>query len=132
VGIFLFTVLIFAIFQKQLKFVTFDADSASAHGINSRLWLLIFYIIVGMGISLTTRFVGDVFTFAFLIIPSSVGLLISKRVSHVFLIAVLVGAIIPPMSIFLAFKFDFSSGPAAVVTSFVLFLVVYGYKKIRD
>lgn len=130
-GIFLFTLAIFTIFQKQLKFVTFDADSASAHGINSRLWLLIFYIIVGMGISLTTRFVGDVFTFAYLIIPSSIGLLISKRVSHVFLIAVLVGAIIPPVSIFLAFKFDFSSGPAAVVTSFVLFLVVYSYKKMR-
>jgi zinc transport system permease protein len=131
-GIFLFTLIIFTVFQKQLKFVTFDADSASAHGINSRLWLLIFYIIVGMGISLTTRFVGDVFTFAYLIIPSSIGLLISKRVSHVFLIAILVGGIIPPVSIFLAFKFDFSSGPAAVITSFVLFLIVYNYKKLRS
>ena len=130
-GIFLFTSIIFIIFQKQLKFVTFDADSASAHGINSRLWLLIFYIVVGMGISLTTRFVGDVFTFSYLIIPASIGLLISKRVSHVFLIAVLVGAVIPPISIFLAFKFDFSSGPAAVVTSFVLFLIVFVYKKIK-
>jgi len=130
-GIFLFTVIIFTVFQKQLKFVTFDADSASAHGINSRFWLLIFYIVVGMGISLTTRFVGDVFTFSYLIIPSSIGLLVSKRVSQVFFIAVLVGAVIPPISIFLAFKFDFSSGPAAVITSFVLFLIVYGYKKIK-
>jgi zinc transport system permease protein len=130
-GIFLFTLLVFTIFQKQLKFVTFDADSASAHGINSRLWLLFFYIVVGMGISLTTRFVGDVFTFAFLIIPSSIGFLLSKKVAHVFLIAVIVGAVIPPVSIFLAFKLDFSSGPAAVITSFVLFLIIYGYKKIR-
>lgn len=131
-GIFLFILIVFTVFQKQLKFVTFDADSASAHGINSRLWLLFFYIVVGMGISLTTRFVGDVFTFAFLIIPSSIGLLLSKKVSHVFLIAVIVGAAIPPVSIFLAFQFDFSSGPAAVITSFVLFLIVYGYKKIKD
>jgi len=130
-GIFLFTLLIFTIFQKQLKFVTFDAESASAHGINSRLWLLLFYIVVGMGISLTTRFVGDVFTFAYLIIPASIGLLVSKKVSHVFLIAVIAGGIIPPISIFLAFKYDFSSGPAAVVTMFILFLLVYGYKKLR-
>ena len=131
-GIFLFTLIVFTVFQKQLKFVTFDAESASAHGINSRLWLLLFYIVVGMGISLTTRFVGDVFTFAYLIIPSSVGLLVSKKVIQVFMIAVIVGAVIPPISIFLAFKFDFSSGPAAVVTLFILFLILYGYKKLRS
>ncbi len=130
-GIFIFTFGVFTIFQKQLKFVTFDPDSASAHGINSHLWLLIFYIVVGMGISLTTRFVGDVFTFAYLIIPSSIGILISKKVWQVFFIAVIVGAIIPPVSIFLAFKYDFSSGPAAVITSFILFLIVYFLKKIK-
>lgn len=106
-------------------------ESASAHGINSRLWLLIFYIVVGMGISLTTRFVGDVFTFAYLIIPSSIGILLAKKAWQVFLIAVMVGSIIPPISIFLAFKYDFSSGPAAVVSSFILFLIVYLFVKIK-
>ena len=130
-GIFIFTMGVFVIFQKQLKFVTFDPDSASAHGINSRLWLLIFYIVVGMGISLTTRFVGDVFTFAYLIIPSSIGILLSRKVWQVFLIAVFVGAVIPPVSIFLAFKYDFSSGPAAVVTAFVLFMIIYIVQKLR-
>ncbi len=130
-GIFIFTMGIFLIFQKQLKFVTFDPESATAHGINSRLWLLIFYIVVGMGISLTTRFVGDVFTFAYLIIPSSIGILLARKVWQVFLIAVLVGAIIPPVSIFIAFKYDFSSGPAAVVCSFILFIIVYSVKKLK-
>ena len=132
VGIFLFTLFIFSIFQKQLKFVTFDAESASAHGINSRLWLLLFYIVVGMGISLTTRFVGDVFTFAYLIIPASIGLLLSKKVIQVFLISLIVGAIIPPISIFLAFKYDFSSGPTAVVVAFILFIAVYLIKKMKS
>lgn len=122
---------IFLLFQKQLKFVTFDAESASAHGINAKAWLLIFYLVVGTGISLTTRFVGDVFAFAFLIIPSSIGILISKKVKNVFIIAILVGALVPPISIYLAFKYDFSSGPTAVVVAFVLFLTVYLIKKLR-
>ncbi|NJD21862.1 MAG: metal ABC transporter permease [Melioribacter sp.] len=126
-----FTISVFAVFRKQLRFVTFDAESASAHGINSKVWLLIFYIVVGTGISLTTRFVGDVFAFAYLIIPSSIGILLSKKVKNVFLIAVLVGAIIPPISIYFAFKFDFSSGPTAVVTAFILFLIVFLIKKLR-
>jgi zinc transport system permease protein len=130
-GIFLFTLIIFTVFQKQLKFVTFDAESASAHGINSRLWLLFFYIVVGMGISLTTRFVGDVFTFAYLIIPASIGLLVAKKVSNVFLIAVIVGGIIPPLSIFLAFKMDVSSGPTAVVIAFIIFIITFFIKKLK-
>ncbi len=122
--------LIFGLFNKQLKFVTFDAETASAHGINSRFWLLFFYITVGIGISLTTRFVGDVFTFAYLIIPSSIGIMVAKKVSNVFLIAVILGAVIPPVSIFLAFTFDFSSGPAAVVLAFIVFIIVYFVKKL--
>lgn len=122
---------IFIVFQKQLKFVTFDPESANAHGINSRFWLLIFYLTTGIGISLTTRYVGDVFAFAYLIIPSSIGILVGKKVSHVFLIAILAGAVIPPISLYYAFKLDFSSGPTAVVISFILFIVIYFLKKIR-
>ena len=129
-GVTLLTVLVFVIFQKQLKFVTFDPETAMAHGMNSRFWLLIFYIIVGTGISLTTRFVGDVFAFAFLIIPSSIGILIGRKISQVFIIAVLVGAIIPPISLYFAFVFDFSSGPTAVVLAFILFIITYIGKKI--
>ena len=123
---------IFFIFSKQLRFVTFDAETASAHGINDRLWLLIFYLTVGIGISLTTRFVGDVFTFAFLILPASIAILVAKRVINVFIYSIIIGAILPPLAIFIAFEMDISSGPTAVVLAFVLFLVVYVYKKFTN
>lgn len=123
--------LIFMLFYKQLKFVTFDAETATAHGLNAQLWLLLFYLTVGVGISLTTRFVGDVFTFAFLILPASVGILLASRVSRVFLIAIFVGAIVPPISIYIAFILDVSSGPTAVVIAFIVFVSIYILKKIK-
>jgi len=123
--------MVFSFFYKQLKFVTFDADTASAHGINDRLWLLIFYMTVGIGISLTTRFVGDVFTFAFLILPASISILIAKRVINVFLYSIIIGAIIPPVAIYIAFQLDVSSGPTAVIGVFILFILVYLYKKLK-
>jgi ABC-type Mn2+/Zn2+ transport system permease subunit len=121
--------LIFSLFSKQLRFVTFDAETAAAHGINDRLWLLIFYLTVGIGISLTTRYVGDVFTFAFLILPASTAILISKRVINVFIYAIIIGTIIPPLAIFIAFILDISSGPTAVVLAFITFIIVYAYKR---
>ena len=122
---------IFTLFSKQLKFVTFDADTAAAHGINERLWLLIFYLTVGVGISLTTRFVGDVFTFAFLILPASTALMLAKKVLGVFMYSILIGSAIPPMAIFVAFVYDISSGPTAVVASFLVFLFVFAFKKLK-
>jgi ABC-type Mn2+/Zn2+ transport system permease subunit len=123
--------LIFTLFNKQLKFVTFDADTAAAHGINERLWLLIFYLTVGVGISLTTRFVGDVFTFAFLILPASTALMLAKKVSGVFFFSVIIGALIPPIAIYIAFVYDISSGPTAVVASFLVYLFVFAFKKLK-
>ena len=121
---------IFVLFSKQLKFVTFDADTAAAHGLNDRLWLLIFYITVGIGISLTTRFVGDVFTFAFLILPASIAILLAKRIFNVFLYSIIIGALVPPIAIYFAFKLDVSSGPTAVVLVFIIFIIVYIFKKL--
>lgn len=123
---------IFVMFQKQFKFVVFDPESADAHGIKSKFWLLLFYLVVGIGISLITRFVGDVFTFAYLIIPSAIGIMIGKTVIKVFIIAILVGAVLPPISLLLAFKMDFSSGPMTVATAFVLFMIVLAYKKLAN
>jgi ABC-type Mn2+/Zn2+ transport system permease subunit len=122
---------IFVIFQKQFKFVIFDPESADAHGINSKFWLLLFYLVVGIGISLITRFVGDVFTFAYLIIPSSIGIILGKSVIKVFLISIVFGSILPPISLLLAFKMDFSSGPMAVALAFTTFIFVLVYKKVR-
>jgi ABC-type Mn2+/Zn2+ transport system permease subunit len=123
--------LIFSLFSKQLRFVTFDAETASAHGINDRLWLLVFYLTVGIGISLTTRFVGDVFTFAFLILPASIAILLAKSIVSVFIYSIIIGAVIPPLAIYFAFKLDISSGPTAVVAAFLLFLIVYIFKKFK-
>ena len=129
--LFVIIVAIFSLFYKQLKFVTFDADTAKAHGLNARLWLMLFYLTVGIGISIATRYVGDVFTFAYLIIPATTGIIVSKKVSLVFIFAVLVGAILPPISLFLAFKLDISSGPTAVVLAVISFLVIYIFKKLK-
>ena len=131
-GILMCTIAVFTIFSKQFRFVTFDAESANAHGINSHFWLLFFYVLVGVGISLTTRFVGDVFTFAYLIIPSVIGIMLAKTVKQVIIISMFIGALLPPISLYLAFKFDFSSGPTAVVLAFIIFIIVYFYKKFRD
>lgn len=126
-----FIITFFTLYQKQLKFVVFDSDSASAYGINSKMWLLVFYIIVGTGISLTTRYVGDVFTFAYLIIPSSIGIMLGKSVFKVFLIAVIIGASLPPLALYLAFRYDFSSGPMAVALAFTAYITVLIFKKIK-
>ncbi|MCE1190304.1 MAG: metal ABC transporter permease [Ignavibacteria bacterium] len=113
---------IFLLFRKQLQFVTFDIETAQAHGLKARFWLFLFYLAVGIGISITTRLVGDVFTFAFLVIPASIGLLGGRRVNRVFLIAILFAGVVPPVSLYFAFITDLPSGPTSAAVAFSLFL----------
>jgi ABC-type Mn2+/Zn2+ transport system permease subunit len=56
--------------------------------------------------------------------------MLGKKVLHVFIIAVIVGAVIPPVSIWIAFMLDFSSGPTAVVLSFIVLIIAYVIKKL--
>ena len=60
------------------------------------------------------------------------GIMIGKSVLKVFLIAVIIGASLPPIALFLAFTYDFSSVPMAVVLAFAAFLIVLIYKKVKE
>ena len=57
--------------------------------------------------------------------------MLANRIVNVFLYSILIGAIIPPLAIYFAFELDVSSGPTAVVAVFILFLIVFLFKKIK-
>jgi zinc transport system permease protein len=118
------------LFYKQFSFVSFDSETAAAHGYNVRFWELLLYITIGIGISITTRIVGDVFVFGFLIIPTISAIMIAKRVNNIILISILIGIISPIVGLFLAFKFDFPAGPVTVAFGFLILILSSIIKRI--
>ncbi len=119
------------VYYKALVFVSFDAETATTQGFNARWWEGVFYISVGVAVSVATRVVGDVFVFGFLVVPAAMAILLARKVRNIVLLALLLGAVAPLVGLFLAFRLDLPAGPTTVVTAFAFLLIAWIASRFR-
>lgn len=119
-------------FQKEFMYVSFDPDTATTQGIRAERWEILFYVTIAIAISVATRIVGDVFVFGFLVLPAATAALLARRMSTIFLISIIIGAIPPSLGLFAAFRLDLPAGPTTVAVSFILFLVTWIFRRERS
>jgi ABC-type Mn2+/Zn2+ transport system permease subunit len=125
-----FVIIIHLLFYKEFTFVSFDPETAATQGIKPKWWELFFYFTIGIAISVATRVVGDVFVFGFLVIPAVTALIISRNVVRIFLTSILLGILPPFLGMYFAFKLDLPTGPTAVTTSILIFVLMWVIAKI--
>jgi ABC-type Mn2+/Zn2+ transport system permease subunit len=130
-GAFIIAAVVHTVFFKEFTYTSFDPETARTQGFNSGAWDLAFYLIAGGVISFATHMVGDIFVFGFLVIPAATGLLIARRVSRIFLVAVLIGLVAPPIGLFVAFLGDLPSSPAVVGVASVFLLAAWLWSLLR-
>jgi ABC-type Mn2+/Zn2+ transport system permease subunit len=119
------------LFFKEFTYTSFDPETARAQGFNSGAWDLAFYLIAGGVISFATHMVGDIYVFGFLVIPAATAMLLVRRVKRIFLVAVLIGLIAPPVGLFLAFRWDLPSSPSVVGVASAFLAVAWGWSLLR-
>jgi ABC-type Mn2+/Zn2+ transport system permease subunit len=130
-AVFIIVMLIHLLFYKAFIFVSFDAETATTQGFNAKRWELVFYLTVGIAVSVATRIVGDVFVFGFLVIPAAGAILSARRVRSIFLLALLYAALPPIVGLYLAFKLDLPAGPTTVATALILLGGAWGLNRFR-
>jgi ABC-type Mn2+/Zn2+ transport system permease subunit len=119
------------LFYKEFIFIAFDPETAATQGYRATRWELLFYLTVGIAISVALRMVGDVFVFGFLVIPAISAILLARKVTSIFILAALFGAIPPIAGLYLAFKLDIPAGPTTVATGFALLCASWTLNKLR-
>lgn len=117
------TLLFHILFYKEMLFVAFDPDTASASGYNVRLWDIALYLTLGLTIAFSIHAVGVLMTFAALIIPAVTALLLTKRMVTAFGVAIVAGMIPIPVGLYLSFIWDLPATATVVVVSFALLLI---------
>lgn len=130
-GVGLAAVMLHALLSKQFLFSMFDPETAQASGIRAGWWDLLFFLILGIIISLAIRLAGTLLVFAFLVVPAVTGLLLSQRLGRVCVIAVGVSAVATIIGLYASVKMDLPSGPAIVAVLFAVLLVAWVIAKIR-
>jgi ABC-type Mn2+/Zn2+ transport system permease subunit len=108
-------------FRKELVFVSFDRETATAQGVRARLWDLVLYVTLAVAIALAIRSVGVLVTFALLVIPSVGARLVTARLGTMLAAAVALGTLSVPAGLTVAFLLDLPTGATIALTLAVAF-----------
>jgi zinc transport system permease protein len=110
------------LFGKEFVFTTFDPEMARTLGLPTKRWNLLLFLTVAVAISVSTRAIGALPVFAFMVVPPAAGLLLGTRLWAVFAISVTVAVLSAAIGYYASFKWSLPSGASMVVTAGV-FLV---------
>ncbi|MDB4967555.1 MAG: Zinc transporter, inner rane permease protein ZnuB [Myxococcales bacterium] len=114
--------LVHGLFGKEFIFTVFDSEMARTLGLRTRGWSLLLFLTFAVAISVSTRAIGALPVFAFMVIPPAVGLLLGSRMWSVFTISVVVAVISAFVGYWISFRWSLPTG-ASMVMSSALFLV---------
>jgi ABC-type Mn2+/Zn2+ transport system permease subunit len=132
--VFALVALIHTLFYKQFLFVSFDREVAATQGYKPRLWEMLFYLVMGLTISLSIQYAGLLSVFAYMVIPAVTGILMARRMPTAFLVAIASALV----STFIGFCWSIrsedlpTSPPTIAVASIILGLVWLSRRFVRE
>jgi ABC-type Mn2+/Zn2+ transport system permease subunit len=114
--------LLHGLFGKEFVFTVFDAEMARTLGLHTRGWSLLLFLSFAVAISVSTRAIGALPVFAFMVIPPACGLLLGSRMTSVFAISVAVAVVSAFLGYWASFRWSLPTGASMVIAS-ALFLI---------
>jgi ABC-type Mn2+/Zn2+ transport system permease subunit len=120
-GIAVAVLVVHLLFFKDFVFISFDGEMARTLGYRSWVWNLILFETFALVISASTRAVGALPVFGFMVLPPAAALLLGRRLWQVFALAVLFAAVAAVLGYWVSFRFSLPTGASMVVTA-ALFL----------
>ncbi|MDA2927790.1 metal ABC transporter permease [Acidobacteria bacterium AH-259-G07] len=111
------------VFRDKFLLISIEPEEAERRGLAVRWWDFLFYMSFGFVITSSVAIAGVLLVFSFLIIPSVIGVLYSKKIGTRLIIGWVSGTVVSSMGLLLSYQFDFPSGPS-IVCSFGAFLIL--------
>jgi ABC-type Mn2+/Zn2+ transport system permease subunit len=111
--------------------VSFDPVSAEVAGLKVGRWTFAFNVLFALAMTLAIHIVGVLLAFAYLLLPATAGLSLSRRLSGVFLTAILtaVGATVAGFALSMRWDLPTGSLVAALLATAALAARVVGREK---
>lgn len=124
--------LVHLVFYKEFLFVSFDRETARTLGYNVVFWNLFLYFTLGLVIAFAMQFAGVMLVFNYLVLPAVTGMLVSRSMRGIFIVAIAAGLLASFIGFTLSVPFDLPSGPAIIATSGALALLAWGIRGVQN
>ena len=127
--IFLLSGIFYFLFFKELIFITFDEEVAKVSGVKVEVIDSIFLVILTIIIVACVKLVGIIMTSAFLIIPASFAMNLSKTYLNVIILSIVFAVVSFILGFIFSFYYDVPVGATIVVISTIFYFVSLIFKK---
>ncbi len=113
----------FLLLYKKFVFIYSDPDTAKVYGLNYELLNFVFYLILGIMISVSIKSLGVLLTFGYILMPTLISLLIFKNLKKLIISNIIFTTIATILGIFLSILLDLPIGPS-IVCCLVIFILM--------
>ena len=128
-GVAIAAALIHLLFYKQFLFVSFDREMAATQGFRTRGWELLFYLVLGVVISVAIQSAGLLTVFGCMVIPPVTGLLVARRMSTAFTISIVCALVSTVVGFYFSLKSEvLPTSPPTIATMAVILAIVWFLK----
>ncbi|MCM8776680.1 MAG: metal ABC transporter permease [Candidatus Omnitrophica bacterium] len=118
-----FVLLLFLYFFRALVFISYDRETALTSGIKGAFSDFLFYLMLGIIVSISMRISGLLFVFASLIIPPMTAFKIFTSVNRIIIGSLFISGISVISGFWLSYTFDLPTSPL-IICIYGLFFVI--------
>jgi len=111
------------LFLRPTLYTFLDREGAKVLGIRAIVWELLFFFALGVAVSAASKVAGALLVFCYLVVAPSTGLLISRRLGRVMVIAVAVAAGATMLGLLWSLERDLPTNQSVVAVTCVCFAV---------
>ncbi len=109
--------------KKELFFMTFDEEMASATGLPIRFLSYLFLILISLAIVVSLKAIGAILVFAMIVTPAAAAYQWSYRINRIILLSILFGALSSFLGLFFSYELDLPSGATITITVSIIFVI---------
>ncbi len=109
--------------HKDFLFVSFDPDSSALFKYPVKLTNTLLLISIGAVISVSTKAIGALPVFGLLALPAMSALLLTEKLSRVFMISIIIGISSSVLGYFISFILSIPTGASITLVASVIFLL---------
>lgn len=125
IAVFAVVAAIHGLLYKQFLFVSFDRDVAATQGYRVRFWELLFYLVLGITISFSIQRAGLLLVFGYLVIPAVSGLVVARRMSTAFGVAIITSVISTFIGFCWSLKSELPTSPPTIAVAAMILAVLW-------
>ncbi len=124
-GLSLLVLITILLFYKEFLVMTFDPTLATVLRLPASFLRYLLLLLIAVTIVVALQTVGVALVIAMLVTPASSAYLLTRRLPTMMAVSALFGALASIVGLYLSFYINIASGPAIVLTSTAIFMLIF-------